>query len=117
MVLAESTRGQHATHGPRQSRQSLNSTALSGRPPARHPNHPGRARRTVNARQRAWVWGGSCRYGESRYVRVTGRSPRLARPRRIAGNAVTVPECPRCRLTIDPGRVDPSTADTIAPGP
>src|SRR5258705_4738350 len=57
------------------------------------------------------------RYGESRSVRVTGRSPQLARPRKIAGNAVTVPECPRCMLTIDPGRVDLSTADTIASGP
>src|SRR5215472_15619472 len=57
------------------------------------------------------------RYGDSRSVRVTGRSPRLARPRKIAGNAITVPECPRCMLTIDPGRVDLSTADTIASGP
>jgi hypothetical protein len=57
------------------------------------------------------------RYWESRSVRVTGRSPRLARPCKIAGNAVTVPECPRCMLTIDPGRVDLSTAETIASGP
>jgi hypothetical protein len=58
-----------------------------------------------------------CGYGDSSSVRVTGRSPRLTRPRKIAGKAVTVLECPRCRLTIDPGRVEPSTVDTIASGP
>jgi hypothetical protein len=89
-------------------------------------------RDAVDWRDRAWALGGigdtatlvsrarsllRVRYGESRSVRVTGRSPRLARPRKIAGNAVTVPECPRCMLTIDPGRADPSTTDTIASGP
>jgi hypothetical protein len=54
---------------------------------------------------------------DSRLVRVTGRRPRLVRPRRIAGRAVTVPECPKCMLTIDPGRAWPSTVERTASGP
>src|SRR5215472_12351296 len=50
-------------------------------------------------------------------VRVTGRSRRAARPRRMTGRAVTVPGCPRCMLMIDPDWTAPSTLATTASGP
>ena len=56
------------------------------------------------------------RHVASNSVRVTGRSLRLARPCKIAGMAVTVPGCPRWRLTIDPRRTEPSTLETTASG-
>jgi len=58
-----------------------------------------------------------CGHAASNSVRVTGRSLRLARPCKIAGMAVTVPGCPRWRLTIDPRRTEPSTLATTASGP
>ena len=56
-------------------------------------------------------------HGSSRSVKVTGRSFRLAKARKIMGRAATVPGCPRCMLTIEPRRTEPSTLATTAPGP
>ena len=56
----------------------------------------------------------------SSLVRVTGRSFFLARPRKTAGRAVTVPGCPRCMLTIDPRRtvyIDDVEANVVAARP
>lgn len=57
--------------------------------------------------------------GQSRssLERVTGARPLADKPARIFDNAWTVPMCPRCRLTIDPGRTCPSVLETTRSDP